>query len=55
MKIVNIIQRYPPAVGGSETWCQEVCRYLAKRAMQLTVLTLDVNKEEEFWRESRRS
>jgi glycosyltransferase involved in cell wall biosynthesis len=51
MKILNIIQRYPPAVGGSETWCQEVCRYLAKRKHRVQVLTLDVNKEEEFWRE----
>lgn len=51
MKIVNIIQRYPPAVGGSETWCQEVCRYLAKRGHDVKVLTLDVNKEEEYWRD----
>ena len=50
MKILNIIQRYPPAVGGSETWCQEVCRWLAQKAHQVTVMTLDVNAEEEFWR-----
>ncbi len=51
MNILNVIQRYPPAVGGSETWCQEVCRYLAKQGHQVQVLTLNVNKEEEFWRE----
>lgn len=51
MKIVNIIQRYPPAVGGSETWCQEVCRFLAKKGHNIKVLTLDVNEEEEYWRE----
>ena len=51
MKIVNIIQRYPPAVGGSETWCQEVCRYLSKKGHNIKVLTLDVNEEEEYWRE----
>ncbi|GKT10727.1 glycosyltransferase [Desulforhabdus sp. TSK] len=51
MKIVNIIQRYPPAVGGSETWCQEVCRYLAQKGHNVKVLTLDINKEQEFWRD----
>jgi glycogen synthase len=51
VKILNIIQRYPPAVGGSETWCQEVCRWLAQKGHQMTVLTLDVNKEEELWRD----
>jgi glycosyltransferase involved in cell wall biosynthesis len=51
MRVVNIIQRYPPAVGGSETWCQEVSRYLARRGHEVKVLTLDVDKEEEFWRE----
>lgn len=51
MKIVNVIQRYPPAVGGSETWCQEVCRYLAMKGHNVKVLTLDINEEEEYWRE----
>jgi glycosyltransferase involved in cell wall biosynthesis len=51
MKIVNIIQRYSPAVGGSETWCQEVSRYLADAGHNVEVLTINVNKEEEFWRE----
>ncbi len=51
MKIVNIIQRYPPALGGSETWCREACRFLAKRGHLVKVLTMDTNKEEEFWRE----
>lgn len=51
MRIVNIIQRYEPAVGGSETWCREVCRFLASRGHDVKVLTFDVNKEEEFWRD----
>jgi glycosyltransferase involved in cell wall biosynthesis len=50
MRIVNIIQRYPPAIGGAETWCQEVCRSLANKGHQVKVLTLDVNEEEQFWR-----
>jgi glycosyltransferase involved in cell wall biosynthesis len=51
MRIVNIIQRYPPAVGGSETWAQEVCRHLAREGHDVRVLTLDINKEEEYWRD----
>jgi len=51
MKVVNIVQRYAPAVGGSETWCQEVCRYLARTGHDVEVITYNVNKEEEFWRE----
>ncbi|MFH1783008.1 MAG: glycosyltransferase family 4 protein [Candidatus Omnitrophota bacterium] len=49
MKILNIIQRYPPSIGGSEIWCQRICRYFAKLGHKVTVLTLDVYKEEEYW------
>ncbi len=51
MKIASFIQRYPPAVGGSETWCLEVSRFLAKIGHRVKVFTLDINKEEEYWRE----
>lgn len=51
MKMVHVIQRYPPAVGGSETWCQEICRYLARKGHHIRVLTLNINREEEFSRE----
>jgi glycosyltransferase involved in cell wall biosynthesis len=51
LRICNVIQRYPPAVGGSETWCQEVCRYVAKQGSDVSVLTLDVYDEAEFWRD----
>lgn len=51
MRIVNIIQRYPPAVGGSEIWCQETSRYLAKKGHKVKVLSLNINKEEEYWRD----
>ncbi|HLD82567.1 MAG TPA: glycosyltransferase family 4 protein, partial [Candidatus Omnitrophota bacterium] len=49
MKILHIIQRYPPAIGGSETWCQGLCRYLAREGHEVKVLTLDVYNEDEFW------
>jgi len=51
MRILHIIQRYPPAVGGSETWCREVSRYLASVGDEVKVLTLDVLEEEEYWRD----
>jgi glycosyltransferase involved in cell wall biosynthesis len=38
-------------VGGSETWCREVCQQLAAAGDEIKVLTLDVMEEEEFWRE----
>ncbi len=49
MKILHIIQRYPPAIGGAETWCQRVCRYFSNHGHDVTVLTLNVFNEEEFW------
>ena len=51
MKVLHVIQRYPPAVGGSETWCRELCQYLAATGDEMKVLTFDVVEEEEFWRD----
>ena len=46
-----MIQRYFPAVGGSEVWCREVSRDLAAAGDDVEVLTLDVIEEEEYWRD----
>lgn len=54
MRIVNVIQRYPPAIGGAEAWCQEVCRHLARKGHDVDVLTLDVIDEDEFFRKPQR-
>jgi glycosyltransferase involved in cell wall biosynthesis len=51
VKILHIIQRYPPAVGGSELWCREICQYLAATGDEVKVLTLNIVEEEEFWRD----
>ena len=51
MKVLHIIQRYPPSVGGSETWCRELCQYLAAAGDDVKVLTFDVLEEGEFWQE----
>ena len=51
MKVLHLIQRYAPAVGGSETWCREVSQRLAVAGHEMTVLTFDVVEEDEFWRD----
>jgi glycosyltransferase involved in cell wall biosynthesis len=51
VKVVHLIQRYPPAIGGSETWCREVCQHLAAVGDEIRVLTFDVIEEDEFWRD----
>jgi glycosyltransferase involved in cell wall biosynthesis len=51
VRVLHIIQRYPPAVGGSETWCREVSRYLSSIGDAVKVLTLDILEEEEYWRD----
>jgi len=51
LKILNIIQRYPPAIGGAEFYCQGLSRYLTKKGHSVCVLTTNVYFEEEFWRD----
>jgi glycosyltransferase involved in cell wall biosynthesis len=49
VRVLHLIQRYPPAVGGSETWCREVSQYLSALGDDVKVLTLDILEEEEYW------
>ena len=35
MKILNIIQRYPPAIGGSEVWCKNVSEVMAQLGVRV--------------------
>jgi glycosyltransferase involved in cell wall biosynthesis len=51
VRILHVIQRYPPAVGGSETWCAEVARYEGSTGDDVQVLTLDVLEEAHYWEE----
>jgi len=51
VKVLHLIQRYPPAVGGSEIWCRELCQHLTAAGDEMKVLTFDVVEEEEFWRD----
>lgn len=51
MKVLHIIQRYPPAIGGSEVWCRNVCRFLSARGVVNRVITIDLFNVEEFFRD----
>lgn len=50
MKILNVIQRYHPAVGGSEEWCRQLSKYFIRQGHTVVVLTLDAVTEEDFYR-----
>ena len=45
MRVVHVIQRYAPAIGGSETWCREVALRQVRRGHRVRVLTLDIMTE----------
>jgi glycosyltransferase involved in cell wall biosynthesis len=49
MKVLHVIPRYAPAIGGAERWCQGVCRDLVARGHDVSVLTLRVVDEEDVW------
>jgi glycosyltransferase involved in cell wall biosynthesis len=55
VKVLHVIQRYPPAVGGSENWCRDLSQYLSAVGDDVRVATLDVLEEEEFWRDPPRA
>ena len=50
MHIAHFIQRYPPALGGSEAYFSRLGDYLAARGDEVTVWTTDAIQLEEFWR-----
>jgi glycogen(starch) synthase len=53
MRILHVIHRYPPAIGGSETWCAGIARWQAAHGHRVTVLTLRAVDEDELWGEAR--
>lgn len=48
MKILHVIQRYAPAIGGAETWCREAARYARCRDCQVRLFTIEIFSEREF-------
>jgi glycosyltransferase involved in cell wall biosynthesis len=54
MRILHVIQRYHPAVGGAELHMQEISAWLAAAGHQVTVVTSDALDFELFWDPRRR-
>jgi glycosyltransferase involved in cell wall biosynthesis len=49
VRILHVIHRYPPAIGGSETWCAGLARWQARQGHEVTVVTHRVVEEDELW------
>ena len=49
LRVAHFIQRYPPALGGSESYFARLSRYLAAQGDQVTVFTTCARALETFW------
>jgi glycosyltransferase involved in cell wall biosynthesis len=49
MRVAHFVQRYPPAVGGSEAYFARLSRYLAQQGDQVVVFTTQALDLEAFW------
>jgi glycosyltransferase involved in cell wall biosynthesis len=49
MRIAHFVQRYPPALGGSEAYFARLSRHLVERGHQVTVFTTNAIDLEAFW------
>jgi glycosyltransferase involved in cell wall biosynthesis len=49
MRIAHFVQRYPPALGGSEAYFARLSRHLVRRGHQVTVFTTTAVDLEAFW------
>jgi len=49
LKLLNIIQRYPPALGGSEIYFQKLSEFLASKGHEISVWTSNAHNLESFW------
>src|SRR5205085_5763468 len=49
MRIAHFIQRYPPALGGSEAYFARLSEHLVQRGRQVTVFTTNAHDLEAFW------
>jgi glycosyltransferase involved in cell wall biosynthesis len=55
LRIAHFVQRYPPALGGSEAYFARLSRYLASRGDRVTVFTTCADALESFWLAGRAS
>jgi len=49
VRILHVIHRYSPAIGGSESWCAGIARWQADQGHEVTVVTLRAVDEDELW------
>src|SRR5437588_356853 len=49
MRVAHFVQRYPPALGGSEAYFARLSRYLATHGHEVTVFTTTAVDLEAFW------
>ncbi|MBL8792855.1 MAG: glycosyltransferase family 4 protein [Planctomycetia bacterium] len=49
MRIAHFVQRYPPALGGSEAYFERLSRFLAASGDEVTVFTSNALDLEAFW------
>lgn len=49
MRIAHFVQRYPPALGGSEAYFARLSRHLARQSHEVTVFTTTAFDLEAFW------
>lgn len=49
MRVAHFVQRYPPALGGSEAFFARLSRYLAAAGEQVTVFTTAALSVDAFW------
>jgi glycosyltransferase involved in cell wall biosynthesis len=49
MRIAHFIQRYPPALGGSEAYFARLSRHLVRQGHQVTAFTTNAYDLEAFW------
>jgi glycosyltransferase involved in cell wall biosynthesis len=54
LRLAHFVQRYPPALGGSEAYFARLSRYLADRGEQVSVFTTNAESLEAFWLPGRR-
>jgi glycosyltransferase involved in cell wall biosynthesis len=54
LRVAHFIQRYPPALGGSEAYFARLSRYLAAQGDRVTVFTTTADALEAFWLPGRR-
>jgi glycosyltransferase involved in cell wall biosynthesis len=51
VRVLHVIHRYPPAIGGGELWCAGLARWQAARGHDVRVLTLRAVGDDELWGE----